>query len=200
MKRPRYILCRWPHGWSIEPGTPGIGGIPLNAMAEALAEIGHRIPEAAMCPGIAHHLRMLGRKETAAVAGFPTALEAWRKEIASELAQTWPDPQESWIRGTDTGRSSMAVFAALAGKPHLQDAALRETAGETPRDQADLGRCLRLLEKIPAWKTRIAEVGVFWEKRGKPAWKKLAQNWAKLEKASGEKETSEILADAGQNR
>lgn len=63
-----------------------------------------------------------------------------------------------WLtRSRDTGISSQAIMAKmLGGKPE---------AGSYPSDPADLGRCLRLLERIPEWKARIGEmatVGFVW--------------------------------------
>jgi hypothetical protein len=57
-----------------------------------------------------------------------------------------------WFGSGDTGLSSETIALWLSARvkngwgPH------------TPSDPSDLGRCLRLLERIPEWKTRMAEM------------------------------------------
>jgi hypothetical protein len=58
-----------------------------------------------------------------------------------------------WMTSGDTGSSSKAIMYWLAaGK-------VEGTWGaSTPSDVADFGRCIRLLECIPEWKPRMAEM------------------------------------------
>lgn len=65
-----------------------------------------------------------------------------------------------WLASGDTGLSSEAIMLWLSAR--VKD----ETWGShTPSDPSDLGRCLRLLERIPEWKERMpemAEAGGLW--------------------------------------
>lgn len=65
-----------------------------------------------------------------------------------------------WLASGDTGMSSKAIMLWLS-------AGVKEDrwGAATPGDPADLGRCLRLLERIPEWKERIGEMagaGGYW--------------------------------------
>ncbi|MBB5663236.1 hypothetical protein GGE68_001412 [Rhizobium leguminosarum] len=72
-----------------------------------------------------------------------------------------------WLFGRDTGMSSKAILGhMLAG---VSD-------GSYPYDPADLGRCLRLLEKFPQWKHRMGEMAQYGG-----AWPTYAKHWADLE-------------------
>lgn len=75
-----------------------------------------------------------------------------------------------WITSDDTGLSSQAIWTHMTGGanwpwgyPHY------------PHDPSDLGRCLRLLEAVPEWKPRIAEMA----ERG-PEWAALVARWDEL--------------------
>ena len=59
----------------------------------------------------------------------------------------------AWFCGNDTGISSKCIAAYMSG---VAPEDIRYTS--PPSDPADLGRCLRLLEKFPEWKTRIPEM------------------------------------------
>lgn len=71
-----------------------------------------------------------------------------------------------WLSGNDTGASSEAIVRHMT---------LGDCDGSYPHDPADLGRCLRLLEKFPAWKPRIGEMACY-----SPEWKALASRWDEL--------------------
>lgn len=65
-----------------------------------------------------------------------------------------------WIGSGDTGLSSKAIMLWLSARTKDQ-----MWGAYTPSDPADLGRCLRLLERIPEWKERMpemAEAGGMW--------------------------------------
>ena len=73
-----------------------------------------------------------------------------------------------WLQGQDTGISSKAIMQMMLGaQPHWKT---------YPRDSWDFGRCVRLMEKIPAWRTRITEMS----KVGY-VWAALVENWNELE-------------------
>ena len=50
----------------------------------------------------------------------------------------------------------------------------------TPRDSADLGRCLRLLEVMPEWRGRLNVVA---EAYPETAWPEIIAAWEELEHA-----------------
>jgi len=73
-----------------------------------------------------------------------------------------------WLQGQDTGISSKAIMEMMLGaQPHWKT---------YPRDSWDFNRCVRLMEKIPAWRTRITEMS----KVGY-VWAALVENWNELE-------------------
>lgn len=64
------------------------------------------------------------------------------------------DPRiADWLASGDTGVSSKAIMLWLSAQ-----AKCKTWGAETPADPGDLGRCLRLLERIPEWKPRMAEM------------------------------------------
>jgi hypothetical protein len=58
-----------------------------------------------------------------------------------------------WITSDGTGISSCAIVAIMMGADPA-----KMGRKDAPRDPADLGRCLRLLELIPEWKPRMHEM------------------------------------------
>jgi hypothetical protein len=68
-----------------------------------------------------------------------------------------------WLFSEDTGLSSMSICAHMLGETY---------EGDAPSDVGDLGRCLRLLERIPEWKPRIKEMA-----QHGPAWAGLIGQW-----------------------
>jgi hypothetical protein len=72
-----------------------------------------------------------------------------------------------WVASRDTGLSSMCLWATMMGvKP-------RDISH--PRDGADLGRCVRLLEAIPEWRVRLGEMASV-----SPYWAALVPEWDRL--------------------
>jgi hypothetical protein len=72
-----------------------------------------------------------------------------------------------WLQGRDTGMSSKAILGHMVSG--VSD-------GSTPSDPADLGRCLRLLEKFPQWKPRIGEMAQYGA-----TWATYVKHWSALE-------------------
>ena len=58
-----------------------------------------------------------------------------------------------WITSSDTGISSEAIWAVMMGVPSKDD-----YRHNYPSDPSDFGRCYRLLNLIPEWKSRLSEV------------------------------------------
>lgn len=79
-----------------------------------------------------------------------------------------PTAALEWVATGDTGMSSMAIWSHMMG---LQ-------TGKHPfhpMDPGDLGRCLRLLAKVPEWAARMGEMQQYG-----PHWAALAANWQEL--------------------
>lgn len=74
-----------------------------------------------------------------------------------------------WALGRDTGISSEAICAVMAG--------CNTELGKScyPSDNGDFGRCYRLLKLFPEWEARIEEMGEVC-----PGWKPIAENWQEL--------------------
>jgi hypothetical protein len=88
----------------------------------------------------------------------------------SEQQTTADEMREAcrWAAGRDTGISSLAIMERMTGG--MPD------WNSWPRDPDDLGRCLRLLARIPGWRTRIGEMaGV------SGVWAALTREWDALE-------------------
>lgn len=75
-----------------------------------------------------------------------------------------------WIVGRDTGVSSEAIWTHMMGRKPSE-----KWPGNWPHDPDDLGRCVRLLELIPEWRSRIGEMASYG--RG---WAALVPHWAAL--------------------
>lgn len=79
-----------------------------------------------------------------------------------------------WVVGEDTGASSMRLWSQMTG-------AKNHEYGDWPHDPADFGRCLRLLERVPAWQSRLPEMavcGAGWEAL-LPRWNEVADCMAR---------------------
>jgi hypothetical protein len=70
---------------------------------------------------------------------------------------------EEWLTSGDTGASSKALWSVMMGVPSDKS---------HPHDGADLGRCIRLLDRIPEWKPRLKEMAAV-----SPYWAVLVENW-----------------------
>ena len=79
-----------------------------------------------------------------------------------------------WLGGPDTGQSSKAIVSWME-----RDVTLAATMGnrlEYPRDPADLGRCIRLMDIEPSYRARIREMA-----DASPQWAALVFHWNELE-------------------
>ena len=75
-----------------------------------------------------------------------------------------------WLAGDDHGLSSRT----MAG--HLLGGKISKNDVHHPYDPSDLGRCLRLLDKVPEWRARVPEMATL-----SPAWAALVAHWDQLE-------------------
>ncbi len=79
-------------------------------------------------------------------------------------------PELRWLTGGDTGTSSKTIWSVMTGR----------TIGgrhrpSVPWDPDDFGRCHRLLELFPAWRSRMHEVAARY-----PEWAGLVTEWGDL--------------------
>ena len=72
-----------------------------------------------------------------------------------------------WIRGPDTGSSSLSLCARLTGQG--------KGGVDAPLDADDFGRCYRFLKSFPQYRARIGEM------RAVDGWAKLVAAWDELE-------------------
>ncbi len=81
---------------------------------------------------------------------------------------------EQWILSNDTGISSKTIWAVMMDV-NISD--IRQTCSfDIPHDPSDFGRCFRLLELFPEWRTRLPEVAEQF-----PKWKPMVEHWPEME-------------------
>lgn len=73
-----------------------------------------------------------------------------------------------WIVGDDTGSSSEAIWSHFMG-------VVPAYRSSYPVDPSDFGRCARLLELVPEWRSRIVEMAQY-----SPEWDRLTDRWAEI--------------------
>jgi len=73
-----------------------------------------------------------------------------------------------WIGCSDTGLSSKTIWGVMMGASDWVSPSL-------PYDAGDFGRCYRLIERFPEWRTRLHEV-----KDKYPEWTYIVDNWDHL--------------------
>lgn len=82
---------------------------------------------------------------------------------------TGAERMAEWLNGSDTGMSSKAIF-------HYMTLGVKN--GAAPSDSADLGRCVRLLDRFPEWQPRMPEMSCVSDD-----WAALMSIWADLVRA-----------------
>lgn len=184
----KYALERHPHGWLL-CSAPYQSGVPLNAMSEIQKLFSKND---VISPGIAHHYTQSRQSEGITVV-FAIATVANEKEWAAEIEQSLKHhtPEVAWWNGTDTGMSAAAIFCALSDRyPSMQDYA----RSAVPRDAGDLGRCIRLLNRIPAWRNQLDKVAA---KYPTTKWPAFISRWTELETATPQRQ-NEIINEIHQ--
>lgn len=112
-------------------------------------------------------------------AGFLAHGEAFERaharcpETASSPTRRIEASLGEWERGLFVGSSSGTIFAVLHGRPPLGFS--RDRIGNTPQDPSDFNRCHRLLQVVPAWRSRLGEVAAMF-----PSWAPLVGAWDEL--------------------
>lgn len=81
---------------------------------------------------------------------------------------------EKWLDSDDTGKSSLYMAWCLSGGQFGYWQHRRQPEADYPRDPADLGRCIRLIEAVPAFSGKITEMS----KHGYE-WQAVARNWVR---------------------
>ena len=118
------------------------------------------------------------------VAGPSTCKRCGHKERGIDLDKTCPPmppvkaPKQEewrklveWLLSDDTGTSSLTIVSVMTGVP------LKDRYPDTPHDAHDLDRCVRLLKRFPAWRSRLHEVAEVY-----PRWAALVREWDELER------------------
>jgi len=156
-------------------------GMPLGEMSRICGSYNRK---AIMNPGIAHHYEMtqFPNNSVFVICHNHQAATDWHKEINEKIA-IYP-PELRWLYGIDTGTSSLTIFAALASVKtdisyHSYLKKYKQTPS-TPSDASDLGRCIRLCDKLD-WHDRIPELADFFPTSHWPA---IAARWQELREAT----------------
>lgn len=107
--------------------------------------------------------------------------KVWREEVNAAAARTAGDDAElAWALGTDTGTSAMTLLLVLgesaAAKARVSSRLCGGRIPDAPHDADDLGRCIRLLDRFPAWRERLDEVAA-----AHPVWAPLVAALGELE-------------------
>lgn len=173
-----YSIERWPHGWLL-CSPPGQNGISLDAISKVAPLFGEQAVVQLGIPNYYKHSRT-GRHVVMVVADTPASGAEWETEINAELDRHYKFfPAERWLKGTDTGSSSEAIFYVLA--PELRYAFTEPPRGDVPHDAADFGRCVRLLAALPGWRERLPEVAAAY-----PAttWPAIIARWDEIAAAT----------------
>jgi len=157
-----YTIEVYPLGIAVVPAY-GKGGVPMDALSQAIRLLDEK-KKAGMDTGISSAL------EAVFVIGKNENLDKWRKQITDQIALGNTPKDLQWIRGVDTGSSSITLFVHLTSNDQAKSepAACRvRERGEKyhPFDSDDFGRCLRMIEFMD-WRGRIpaaASISKEWE-------------------------------------
>ncbi len=95
-------------------------------------------------------------------------------ERAKVVGAGLSEPAIEWLAFGDHGLSSHAIFRHLTGI-NLGAPLSSHDAKATPSDPSDLACCRRLLEQVPEFQARLAELSSI-----SPAWRKLMAQWEAL--------------------
>lgn len=125
---------------------------------------------------------------------FTAAAEAFSKAHRhckpGATTLTAPKTLREWANGWDMGVSSASIYRAFMG--HVPSAWSEATTypNDAPYDDADLGRCVRLLDIMPEWRGRLDELA-----QRVPAFAPLVPEWARLEELHRAGKSREVYAE-----
>ena len=180
---PLYTLERRNHGWlALAPGDAD--SLPVTYFTE-IAKLFPK--DFVMLPGVAHHFKASGKRNTVLALCAKSDAKKWVATIEESLKGL--DPHTQWWRGCEVGRSSAAIFGALAPAGFGREAK-ENSRGDIPRDADDFQRCIGLLERFPDWRQRLPEVAVTYPGS---KWEKLVPLWDEVTAALPERKY-EILS------
>jgi len=91
------------------------------------------------------------------------------KQLLENPKQTLPEKAIQWIASGNIGARSMTMWNCLIGNTNF--------GRSSPSDPGDFGRCYRLLEFVPEWKSEIYKL-----KSLSKRWSVLIDNWDELTK------------------
>lgn len=151
----RYTIEIYEHG-ALLCAAPGQTGIPIEAMGECMP-LFKKHADAVCAMGITNYYNATRSSVHAAmaIANSSAAAASWKKAIEAELAKDTGSIESRWLKGTDTGISSMAIFDVLSSSPDKGND--RPRPYYTPADADDFGRCRRLVD-LMGWRARLPEV------------------------------------------
>jgi hypothetical protein len=182
----KFAIEKWEHGWVL-CSSGRHNGVPMDALDQCglLFQRGSYADT-----GIVHHLRATKKSEKAVLCiVLPEQSKKWHQEIEAELASF--DREERWWYGLDVGCSSTVIFAVLNENKRLTYDATESGGKSIPHDADDFGRCKRLLDMFPEWRTRLDSVA---KAHQDTCWPAIIARWQELEAASKEDQTK-ILAE-----
>lgn len=123
---------------------------------------------------------------------FTAAAEAFSKAHRhckpGATALTAPTTLREWASSWDMGVSSATIYRAFTGHPPA--AWSGSWPNDAPYDDADFGRCVRLLDIVPEWRSRLDELA-----QKAPAFAPLVPEWARLEELHRAGKSSEVYAE-----
>lgn len=88
-----------------------------------------------------------------------------------------PATAQEWLKSRDTGISSLTIYHVMTGAETVAS----DFEYGSPSDPSDFGRCYRLLQNVPAWRERLAEVAAKF-----PAWTPFVREWSTMEQLYNE--------------
>lgn len=100
-----------------------------------------------------------------------TAFEKAHQDCQPGKPKQPPASAQEWAQGDDVGNSSLTIYSVLKGNPG------RSFTPSVPLDPSDFGRCYRLLEVVPEWRSRLHRVSAVW-----PEWAPLVERWGEMER------------------
>ncbi len=153
-----YSVLHTPHGMIVW------GSVPVEDISFIFGNFVNNFPDSVIDFGLPSFYKC-----TMVVCRDRTSLRRWRAEVDLVLdAKYGHNPEERWLYGIDTGLSSICIFNYMKGYANADI--------HVPHDSDDFGRCYRLLDIIPDWRTRMPEMG-----RHYSQWKPFTDCWSELE-------------------
>ncbi len=170
-------VCETVSGCSLLFALPGESGIPVSALQSVARRHGRGCVMDTDMARIHGAVIVAGKPED--LARLREAPETVRKAgaIAARLPATLSAEAMRWAVHGEQGLSSQTLFRALAG---VGVPGAREEISN-PHDISDVRRCLLLIEQVPEFQGRLAEMAAL-----SPEWGVLAEIWDRLAATIGD--------------